>query len=450
VSHKDLSIKVNPLSRVEGEGALEVTVADGEIRDLKLRIYEPPRFFEQLLVGRSYHEVSDIVARICGICPVAYQMSALHALESILGIQVPEAIRRLRRLFYCGEWIESHTLHIYMLSAPDFLGYESAMALAEDQPDILRRGLRLKKAGNDIVELLGGRSIHPVSPRVGGFTKIPSGKELQPLRAPLQRALEDARETVRWVSGFSFPHFEREVEFVALSHPDEYPMNEGRLKSTRGLDIAMQEYEEHFEEIQVPHSHAFHSTIRERADYVVGPLARINLNRDRLSRTAQASIRDSGIPFPNGNLFTSIVARAVEVVHAVEEALEIIRGYEPPVRPYEATPPPRPSPARGEGGGKWERELRGSWITEAPRGILYHAYQIDQQDKVQKANIVPPTSQNLRSVEEDLKAFLPGMLDRPVEEITRRCEALIRNYDPCISCSTHFLTLKMNRGKGTA
>jgi coenzyme F420-reducing hydrogenase alpha subunit len=361
----------------------------------------------------------------------------------------------LRRLFYCGEWIESHTLHIYMLSAPDFLGYDSAMALAEAQPEILRRGLRLKKAGNDIVELLGGRSIHPVSPRVGGFSKVPAPQDFRPLREVLLRAREDAVETVRWVSGFDFPAFERDVEFVALSHPGEYPMNEGRLRSTRGLDIGMSDYKDYFEETQVPHSHALHSAIRGRGSYVVGPLARINLNFDRLSPVAQEAARTSGAAFPNGNLFTSIVARALEVLHAVEESLGIIENYEMPERPYTAVPPLEPSlqnpplPPFSQGGISGDPGS-GSWITEAPRGILFHTYRIDEEGKVRAADIVPPTSQNLRSMEEDLRAYLPGILNAPSEEIAHRCEALIRNYDPCISCSTHFLTVTVHPEKDNA
>jgi coenzyme F420-reducing hydrogenase alpha subunit len=327
------SIKVKTLARVEGEGALHVRLSGDRVTDVRLEIFEPPRFFEAFLRGRSYREVPDITARICGICPIAYQMSSVHALEKILGIQIHPSVRMLRRLIYCGEWIESHALHVFMLHAPDFLGYPDALALARDHPGRVKKGLELKKTGNDLMTLLGGREIHPVSVCVGGFYRTPSRAELAPIRDPLRRARDLAVETVEWVRTLPFPDFEQDYEFVSLSHPAEYPLNEGRLVSSRGLNIAVEEYEDSFVEKQVPHSNALHSLLRARGTYLVGPLARFNLNFDRLPDSVRSLARESGVAPACRNPFRSIIVRALETVFACEEALRILEEYEPPPRP---------------------------------------------------------------------------------------------------------------------
>ena len=423
-------IKVDYLARVEGEGALDIKVSDGKVEDVKLAIFEPPRLFEAFLVDRSYDELPDLTARICGICPVAYQMSAVHAAEKAFGVKVGGSVRQLRRLFYCGEWIESHTLHIYMLAAPDFLGYDSIISMAKDFPEEVKRGLRLKRAGNEIVATLGGREIHPISACVGGFHKTPSKEALAPLAEKLRQAKQDAWDTVLWAGSLDAPDFTRDIEFVALSHPDEYPMNEGRLVSSRGLNVEQEEFEQYFQEYQVPHSNSLQSVALGNRAYFVGPLARVNLNFDRLSPVAQDAAHRSGVKFPNKNPFASIVGRAIEVLHCVDEALSIIESYKPPKKSIV------------------DFKLRagiGAAITEAPRGILYHRYRFDDQGLIREAKIVPPTAQNQRQIEEDLREFVPTLLHLPQDEMTRRCEWEVRNYDPCISCSTHTLKVRINR-----
>jgi coenzyme F420-reducing hydrogenase alpha subunit len=422
------TIKVDYLARVEGEGAIKVVVRDGAVESAEFRIFEPPRFFEALLRGRNFTEAPDITARICGICPVAYQMSTVHAMENALGLAVTGPLRDLRRLLYCGEWIESHALHIYMLHSPDFLGYDGAIDMARDHGDAVRRGLALKKVGNEILSLLGGREIHPVNVRVGGFYRTPRRRELEPLAERLKWAREAALETVRWVAAFDFPDVERDYEFVALRHTDEYPFNEGRIVSSRGLDITAGEYEDHFEETHVERSTALHSHLRERGAYLVGPLARYSLNFDRLSRLAQEVARDVGLGPKCSNPYRSIVVRAVEVLYACDEALRIIDGYVEPDLPAK--------PCAGTGYA----------ATEAPRGLLYHRYRLDADGTIVEARIVPPTSQNQASIEEDLVSFIGGSLDLPEDALRHRCEQTVRNYDPCISCSTHFLQLEIDRG----
>jgi coenzyme F420-reducing hydrogenase alpha subunit len=427
---KTRTIKVDYLARVEGEGALYVKVKGDRVEEVRLRIFEPPRFFEALLRGRAFEEAPDITARICGICPVAYQMSAVHAIEDALGIRVEGALRELRRLLYCGEWIESHTLHVAMLHAPDFLGYEDAIRMAKDHPKEVQRALDLKKAGNEIVRVVGGREIHPVNVRVGGFYRVPARAELAPLVATLERAREQALDVVHWVSTFDMPEFEQDYEFVALRHPSEYPFNEGRLVSNKGLDLAVRDYDEHFVEEHVPHSNALHSVLKGRGAYLVGPMARYSLNFDRLPPLVQVAARNANLSSVCRNPFQSIVVRAVEVVYAVDEALRIIAAYEPP--PYPAV--------RAEGG-----EGSGSGCTEAPRGILLHRYRLKADGTIADAKIVPPTSQNQKAIENDLRRFVERHLQLPNDTLTWKCEQAVRNYDPCISCATHFLRLQMDR-----
>ena len=424
------TIKVDYLARVEGEGALYVRLKDGVVTDVKLKIFEPPRFFEAFLRGRRYDEVPDITARICGICPIAYQMSSAHAMEDAFGVRVEGPLRALRRLIYCGEWIESHMLHVYMLHAPDFLGYEDAIQMAQDHPEIVRRGLQLKKVGNEIVALLGGREVHPVNLRVGGFYRVPTKQELQPLAEKLKWAREAALETVRWTATLPFPDFEQDYEFVALRHPDEYAITEGRLVSNKGLDIAIREYDAHFEEEHVPYSNALHSRLKERGAYLVGPLARYNLNFDKLSPLAQEAAQEAGLGPVCRNPFQSIIVRSVETLYACDEALRLIETYEVPEQPAVAVEP---------------RAGIGYGCTEAPRGILYHRYRLDEHGIVLDAKIVPPTAQNQKRIEEDLWHVVPQHIHLPSEELTWRCEQAIRNYDPCISCATHFLKLHLDK-----
>ncbi len=425
------TIKVDYLARVEGEGGLKVVVRDGKVETAELSIFEPPRFFEAFLRGRAFTEAPDIAARICGICPVAYQMSAVHAMENAFGVTVAGPLRDLRRLLYCGEWIESHTLHIYMLHAPDFLGYAGVIEMARDHDDVVRRGLALKKVGNEIMTLLGGREIHPINVRVGGFYRAPRKRELEPLVERLKWARDAALETVRWTAGFEFPERERDYTFVALRHEAEYPLNEGRIVSNRGLDIAAVEYDEHFKESHVARSTALHSGFRVGGSYLVGPLARYNLNFDRLSPLGQQAAREGGLGPACLNPYRSIVVRAVEVLYACDEALRIIAAYDEPEQPSVAVEP---------------REGTGFAATEAPRGLLYHRYRLEAGGIIAEARIVPPTSQNQACIEEDLASFVGGFLELPDDELRNRCEQTVRNYDPCISCSTHFLRLEMDRG----
>jgi len=428
VTERERVYRVDYLARVEGEGALYVKVRGGEVVDVKLKIFEPPRLFEALLKGRMYYEVPDITARICGICPVAYQMSSVHAFEGLFGVTVNPYIRMLRRLVYCGEWIESHILHAFLLHAPDFLGYDDALKMAKKHPDVVKNALRVKKIGNEIVSLMGGREIHPVSVCVGGFYRVPTKRELLSLREKLVEGKKLAAGLLYWVSDLEFPDFEQDYEFVALRHPEEYPLNEGRIVSNKGLDIAVGEYENFFAEEQVPHTNALHSYIIGRGAYMVGPLSRININFDKLHDQTRQVLEDIGFRPPCRNPFKSIIARVAEALYAFEEALRIIEEYSEQYRPREDFT---------------VKAGRGTGCTEAPRGILYHRYDVGADGRVASAKIVPPTAQNQRMIEEDLKALAPSLIILPRNQAVWRFEQAVRNYDPCISCATHFLRLEI-------
>ncbi|CAK0753857.1 sulfhydrogenase subunit alpha [Gammaproteobacteria bacterium] len=422
--------EVCELTRIEGEGSLRLRVRDGKIVEAHLGIFESPRYFEALVVGRTPDEVIDIVARICGICPAAYQMSAVHGFESLFGVCIDPSARALRRLLYCGEWIESHTLHIYLLHLPDFLGYESVIAMAADYRTAVEKALKAKKAGNELLRVLGGRSIHPVSVRVGGWSHVPRKSELLALRPALDAGLAIAQETVKLTTGLNMPAFARERRLVSLRHPQEYPYNEGRIVSSDGIDIAPDKWRDAFEEFQVEGSNALYArALDNKGVYLLGATARVSLATAQLHPLAQEALAASGYAeLIRTNIYASIVARAVELVHAFAEAIDLIDAYHPPAEPLVP----------------WQsRPGVAAWTTEAPRGMLFHRYEVDEAGRIQKAQIVPPTSQNQAAIEADMVVAAKEILDLPHAEATHHLEQMIRSYDPCISCSTHFLDLSI-------
>ncbi|MFK0246033.1 Ni/Fe hydrogenase subunit alpha [Amycolatopsis azurea] len=422
-------LQVAGLARVEGEGALRVRSVDGRVESVELIIYEPPRFFEAFLRGRDFREPPDITARICGICPVAYKLSSCRAVEDACGLAVEGGLRALRRLLYCGEWISSHALHIHLLHAPDFLGFPDAIAMASEHRGLLERGLALKKAGNLIMEAIGGRAIHPVNVRVGGFYRVPEPTELRPLADTLKRALENALATVRWAAKLDSPGFELPYDFLALRDTEGYPLDRGEPVADTGLSFTAREFKEHVVEHQVPYSTALHSRLDGRM-YLTGPLARYSLNSDRLSPLAANAAAEAGLGPRCRDPFRSIVVRAVEIVYAVEEALRIIEDYERPDAPFIDV---RPRAGVGHG------------VTEAPRGLLYHRYELDADGRIVTAEIIPPTSQNQSAIEHDVARLVEQHPDLDDHALVSLCERAVRNHDPCISCSAHFLDFTRER-----
>ena len=430
MTHRSVDVPV--VARVEGEGALHLRIEDGELTLAELEIYEPPRFFESFLRGRQAAEVPDIVPRICGICPVAYQMSAIRGLEQLFEVDVPEGTAELRRLLYLSEYIESHMLHVHLLALPDYLGFDDAIQLAKAgfQSEV-ERGLKLKRLGNDLMAAIGGREIHPVSPRIGGFSRAVDVKTLRGFLPRLEEAAAQIIEVADLIAPIETPTLVRDAELVAMVHPDEYAIIEGSMASTGGRAWTFDEYENVSNELHVEHSNALHSVFADTQEpYVVGPLARVLLNGSHFGPLALEAMQHCGLSLPTLDPFASMAARVVETALAIEECLALIEAYEPPDPPCaEVTP----------------KAGRAYWATEAPRGTLYHRYDVAEDGTILEAKIVPPTAQNLRHMERDLREFLPGVLDLPDDELALRAEMVVRNYDPCISCATHFLRLDVER-----
>lgn len=422
-----ISIDVPSITRVEGEGALRLTIKDGKIEQLQLKIYEPPRYFEKFLQGRDYNEVIDVVARICGICPVAYQMSAVRAIETCFDLQVSDWAARLRQVLYCGEWIESHSLHIHLLALPDYYGYDSALAMAKDYPEIVTRGMRLQSLGNQLVALLGKRSIHPVGACVGGFYFSPKTEDVSALSAELLEGRELAYQLLDWLITIELPQHSQPLTCVALNDEKNYPVFGENIISNHGFSCHVSEFEQHFNEFQVDYSTALQCLHHDKA-YLVGPLARLNLNHQLLPKSLLARV--ANLTLPSSNLFDSLLARAIEVTYCFERSIELLADYEPTTYPAEKV---------------IAKSGIGYGATEAPRGLLWHKFNMDSQGKVVDCDIVPPTSQNQAHIEQDLTIALEQFgLDKPKEEIKLHAEMIIRNYDPCISCSTHFLDLTLH------
>jgi len=416
------TIQVDYIARVEGQGALKINIEkDGKVKTLEFQIFEPPRFFESFLIGRKYDEVMEIVSRICGICPVAHQITALRAVENALGLEPSEQVNDLRKLIAISAHIQSNVLSMYFLSLPDLMGYESAIAMLKNHSEIIKRGLKLKKLGNDITDIIGGRAVHPITMIVGGFSTLPSENKLKNIRERLVDAKKDALETVYLFSKLDIPDFNRKCEHVAISDPKEYAVNYGRFKSNKGLDIDEMNYRSYIYEKQKPYSTALHSCVKQRDSFMVGPLPRVNINFNQLSSGAKDAAKKTGIKFPNYNPFVSHLARAIELVHDIDESIDIIDRV----------------PLKQEKINIICNSGFGAAITEAPRGSLYHGYKLNNNGIIIDADIVPPTAHNAYNIEKDLNAFVQTILDLSIEEITLKCEMLIRAYDPCISCSTH-------------
>jgi coenzyme F420-reducing hydrogenase alpha subunit len=430
VTHRSVDVPV--VARVEGEGALHLRIEDDELTLVELEIYEPPRFFEAFLRGRQAMEVSDIVPRICGICPVAYQMSAIYGLEELFEVDVPPGTHELRRMLYLGEWIESHMLHVHLLALPDYLGFDDAIQLARaGHREEVERGLRLKRLGNDLMAAIGGREIHPVSPRLGGFSKAVDPKVMRGFLPRLDAAADEILEVADLVASIEKPALARDAELVSMVHPDRYAVCEGTMASTHGRAWTFAEYEDVSREIHVAHSNALHSVFADTdTPYFLGPLSRVVLNEAHLGPLAREALRRCGLAVPTMDPFDSMAARVVEVALAIEEVRALVVDYDPPDPPHAEVLP---------------RAGRAQWATEAPRGTLYHRYDVADDGSIVEAKIVPPTSQNLRHMEHDLWRFLPHVLDRPDDELARLAEMVVRNYDPCISCATHFLRLDVDR-----
>ncbi len=425
---RDISVNVEHIARVEGHGNVVLSVKNGEIKELRLDIVESPRFFEVMLQGRPWHEVPHIVARICGICAASHTLASIRAVEDAFGVVPSQQTVLLRKLLLYGETLQSHILHIYFLVAPDFFRTDSVIPLASSHPDVVKRALRMKLLSNELCAVTGGRHIHPITPTPGGFTRVPTVAELSAMRAKLAQMEADLLETVKLYKTLSLPAFCRPTEYVSLTHPGEYPFYEGTITCSGRPEIPTHDYQTLVHEYVVPHSAAKHVSGFD-APYMVGALARLNNNHRQLSPRARAAAEELGLEIPSYNTFHNNTAQLVECVHCWEEAMAMLdllieRGTEPEA--------PRVEVRAGHGYG----------AVEAPRGILFHEYEFDRQGAIKRANCVIPTGQNLANCEADLRAFVPGLLDQPPDEIRLAMEMMVRAYDPCISCATHLLDVE--------
>ncbi len=434
---RNLGVKVEYLTRVEGHGNIVVEVRDGTLAACRFDVVEAPRFFEALLRGRSIFEAQHITSRICGICACAHSLTSIQAAEEALGVIPSAQTIALRRLLLDLEFIDSHVLHIYLLALPDLVGAKSFLPLVASHEKVVRRALRMKKTVNLLSDVLVGRHVHPISAIVGGFTKIPGPHELEQMHESLIALRPDMEATVALVASLTFPDFERPTEYVALTSDDgTYPLLAGDIGSTDGVRLAKKEYRRATNEKVVPHSSAKHTHL-SRDSYTVGALARFNLNHAKLLPRGREAARVLGLKAPSHNPFLNTVAQTVEAAHCLEEAIGLVGGLlEHGVDRAEAL-----LVGANESNRIAVRAGEGVGAIEAPRGILFHRYRIDAAGIITDADCVIPTNQNLASIEQDMRAFLPGILHKSDAEVTLGLEMLVRAYDPCISCSTHLVRL---------
>lgn len=435
---RDIKVDVKYLTRVEGHGNIVVNVKDGKLEECKLEIVESPRFFEGMLRGRSIFEAQHITSRICGICACGHTLSSIQAAEDAIGFEPSVQTLELRKLLLHMENLDSHLLHIYLLVVPDLLGVKSFIPLLDSHNKVVRRALRMKKSCNDICEILAGRHIHPISSIVGGFTKIPKPKDIDAMLDILYLLRPDMDSTVELVKTLEFPDFKRETEYVALvNDSNEYPLLEGYIGSSDGLRLDKHDYKKVTNEFVVPHSSAKHAKA-SRESYMVGALARFNLNNEKLHPKAKKVAGELGMKPMMYNPFLNTAAQLVECVHSIEESIRILEKLKNTgTNQSEAI-------TVGLNENKVIKVKAGNGVgaVEVPRGILFHNYEVDETGRIVNANCIIPTSQNVNNIEHDMKKMVPEILDKSDEEITLLMEMLVRAYDPCISCSAHFLDVK--------
>jgi len=425
---KNINVNVDHLTRVEGHGNIVVNVKEGKIEECKWEVVEAPRFFEAFVRGRSYLEIAHITSRICGICSIGHTLCSLQATEAAMGVKISEQTRLLRRILIQGENLQSHVLHSYFLAAPDFVGAPSVFPLVQTHPEVVIRALRMKKLANDLCDVFGGRTVHPITPTVNGFTKLPEIKDIKEIRRRLVAAGPDLEATLALFKTLKIPDFQRETEYISLKSKEEYALYEGVIASTDAGTTPVANYRNWTNEYLVPQSTAKY-TKHVRDSYMVGALARFNNNHDQLPARAQKAAEELGLKAPCYNPFMNTVVQVVEVVHALDESIRLIDEL------------------LDKGLKEEDRRIllkagRGVGSVDVPRGILFHDYTYDKNGICVEANCIIPTNQNHANIQKDMEALLPQVLDRPQEEIRLSLEMLVRAYDPCISCSTHLLKVE--------
>ncbi len=412
-----MKINIDYIARVEGEGAVKLEIKGGKLKELKLNIWEPPRFFEGFLVGRKYDEVPDIVSRICGICPVSHMTTSIYAIEKAVGFTPSLEIKKSRRIMSLSQIAASHLVHLYMLALPDYYRLNMITGLEKE----IKRLIRLKEAVNSVTALFGGRPLHPVAIVAGGFTKVPSRDEIGRLIKKLEDIKEDALETVKMVSRLNYPDFKNNTEYVAIFNKNDYAINEGTITSISGLNAEIDDYHSYFEEEEVSYSKAKRTVLKGKEPIMVGALSRLNIKFYMLHPEAKKAAEKIGFKILQKNPYLNNVAQAIEIVHSIWECIELLDSLS--IKDFFIKVN--------------VKEGSGSAATEAPRGMLYHQYELNGRGIIERANIVTPTAYNFLSLEESLKKLVNENIDKPVEELSLLCEMLVRAYDPCFSCSVH-------------
>ena len=440
LSKKELNINVEHLTRVEGHGNIEINIKEGKLEKCQLSIVEAPRFFEAMVAGRSLFETQHITSRICGICSTGHCMASVKATEDAIGFKVSDQTKRLRKLLLHFETLDSHLLHAYFLVAPDALGVPSVLPLIKSHKDVVLRALRMKRQYNDMCSILAGRHTHPISVCSRGWTKLPTKKDLETMKSILLQQVDDLNATVKIFKSIKLPEFERETEYVALTHPDEYAFYEGEIAST-DIDgtVKCRDYKKVVHEFDAAHSTAKHSK-NKRDSYMVGALARININFDKLNDEAKGVAKALNFKVPCRNSFMNTVAQVIEIAHCTYDSIGIIDHFLKTGIKYDEVVTSWPT--KDELPNFKVTSGRGVGVVEVPRGMLVHEYTINDKAIVEKANCCIPTNQNLANIDLDMKKLIPEVLNQPKEKIILLSEMLVRAYDPCISCSAHMLDVK--------
>lgn len=420
-----VTLDIHHLARVEGHGDLFVEIQKGKEPRVEMRVTEGTRLFEAFLREHCYSEVSHIMSRICGICSHSHAVAALRAVEAAMQIEPDPQTIQLRKLMLIGDMLESHALHINFLALPDYLGVRNVVEMLPQYRKEVKRALQLKKLGNDLMELIGGRHTHPLCAVVGGFTHVPTSAQLQSIRKRFHSAIPDAEAQIELMGSFNEPKLVRRSQYLAVRHPTEYPIHDGVLATDKGLQIPAHEYQNLIEERNVPYAHAKFSEIKGEP-YVAGSLARLNVASNQLSDNAKRMASKVGLKLPSYDIFQMNLGQAVEYLHYLEHALEILddlinQDLEAKVVYHKI------------------RAGRSAAAVEAPRGVLIHQYRLNARGKVLAADVITPTAMNYANIEADVRALAPELLELSKEEAELRLNMLIRAYDPCISCSVHYV-----------
>ena len=419
-----MEIKINHVAKMEGHAGFMASVLQGDVKSAKFEVQEGIRLIEGILVGRHFKDVPIVAQRICGICPVVHNLTSIKAIENAMGVQVSEETKKLREVMELAQIIHSHALHLFFLSLADFLDMDNDIKLVETYPEETKKAVRIREYGMDIVRTIGGRVVHPIANEVGGFKKAPNQEELRKIVAKSDEILQDALKLGEFFKTIKIPDFSRKTEYVALSKNGKYAIYDGDIISSEGLHIPVEKFENNFQELQ-KQNEVIKKLEHNGQSYMVGAIARINLNRDKLNPKAHAYLDSLQLTFPDFNPFHNIFAQMVEVIHCIEQSQKMLSELlhsdlqNVVTKEYQV------------------KEGVGVAAVEAPRGTLYYHIDLDHNGYVKNVNIITPTAQFLANLEDDIKAYIPEVMNLEDKLREKKLRAFIRAYDPCISCAVH-------------